>query len=88
MPSLSMLLIFLILMDQSFQAYYALFREMMLLVGKKKDILPKSVKDGKVTQWLTERPREEGMRPVDVMLTSAQNHHAIKELIQRIEKTP
>ena len=25
------------------------------------------------------------MRPVDVMLTSAQNHHAIKELIQRIE---
>ena len=59
---------------------------MMLLVGNKSDILPKSVKDGKVTQWLTERAHEEGMRPVDVMLTSAQNHHAIKELIQRIEK--
>ena len=58
----------------------------VLLVGNKKDILPKSVKDGKVTQWLTERAHEEGMRPVDVMLTSAQNHHAIKELIQRIEK--
>lgn len=58
----------------------------VLLVGNKKDILPKSVKDGKVTQWLTERAYEEGMRPVDVMLTSAQNHHAIKELIQRIEK--
>jgi len=57
----------------------------VLLVGNKKDILPKSVKDGKVTQWLTERAHEEGMRPVDVMLTSAQNHHAIKELIQRIE---
>ena len=44
----------------------------VLLVGNKKDILPKSVKDGKVTQWLTERAHEEGMRPVDVMLTSAQ----------------
>lgn len=57
----------------------------VLLVGNKKDILPKSVKDGKVTQWLTERAHEEGLRPVDVMLTSAQNKHAIKELIDRIE---
>ena len=37
---------------------------------------------------MVERAHEEGMRPVDVMLTSAQNHHAIKELIQRIEKNP
>ncbi len=58
----------------------------VLLVGNKKDILPKSVKDGKVTQWLTERAHEEGLRPVDVILTSAQNHHAIKELIDTIEK--
>ncbi|WP_161979236.1 ribosome biogenesis GTPase YqeH [Streptococcus sp. S784/96/1] len=57
----------------------------VLLVGNKKDILPKSVKDGKVTQWLTERAHEEGLRPVDVILTSAQNHHVIKELIERID---
>ena len=50
-----------------------------------KNILPKSVKDGKVTQWLTERAHEEGLRPVDVMLTSAQNHQAIKDLIDKIE---
>ncbi|MFC3928267.1 ribosome biogenesis GTPase YqeH [Streptococcus caprae] len=56
----------------------------VLLVGNKKDILPKSVKDGKVTQWLTERAHEEGLRPVDVILTSAQNKYAIKELIERI----
>lgn len=56
----------------------------MLLVGNKKDILPKSVKDSKVTQWLTERAHEEGLRPLDVVLTSAQNHHAIKELIETI----
>lgn len=58
----------------------------VLLVGNKKDILPKSVKDGKVTQWLTERAHEEGLRPVDVLLTYAQNGQAIKELIARIEE--
>lgn len=58
----------------------------VLLVGNKKDILPKSVKDSKVTQWLTERAHEEGLRPVDVILTSAQNHQAIKDLIEKIEK--
>ena len=59
-------------MDQSSQAIALCSGNDVLLVGNKKDILPKSVKDGKVTQWLTERAHEEGMRPVDVMLTSAQ----------------
>lgn len=58
----------------------------VLLVGNKKDILPKSVKDSKVTQWLTERAHEEGLRPLDVLLTSAQNKYAIKELIERIDQ--
>ena len=57
----------------------------VLLVGNKKDILPKSVKDGKVTQWLTERAHEVGLRSVDVVLTSAQNKQAIKELMEKIE---
>lgn len=57
----------------------------VLLVGNKKDILPKSVKDGKVTQWLAERAHEVGLRPVDVVLTSAQNKQAIKELMDKIE---
>lgn len=58
----------------------------VLLVGNKQDILPKSVKTGKVTQWLTERAHEEGLRPVDVILTSAQNKQAIKELIEKIDQ--
>ncbi|MEW4354486.1 ribosome biogenesis GTPase YqeH [Streptococcus pneumoniae] len=58
----------------------------ILLVGNKKDILPKSVKSSKVTQWLTERAHEEGLRPLDVILTSAQQKEAIKELIEKIEK--
>ena len=57
----------------------------VLLVGNKKDILPKSVKDNKVTHWLMERAHEEGMRPVDVVLTSAQNKSAIKDLMEKIE---
>ena len=58
----------------------------VLLVGNKKDILPKSVKDSKVTHWLMERAHEEGMRPVDVVLTSAQNKSAIKDLMEKIEQ--
>lgn len=58
----------------------------VLLVGNKKDILPKSVKDSKVTQWLKERAYEEGLRPVDVLLISAQNNYAIKELIAKINQ--
>ena len=58
----------------------------VLLVGNKKDILPKSVKTSKVAQWLTERAHEEGLCPVDVVLTSAQNKQAIKELIEKIEQ--
>lgn len=57
----------------------------ILLVGNKKDILPKSVKDSKISQWLLERAHEEGLRPLDVVLTSAQNKQAIKELIDKIE---
>lgn len=58
----------------------------VLLVGNKKDILPKSVKTSKVTHWLMERAHEEGMRPVDAILTSAQNRQSIKEVIEKIEQ--
>ena len=33
-----------------------------------------------------ERAHEEGMRPVDVVLTSAQNKSAIKDLMEKIEQ--
>lgn len=38
-----------------------------------------------MTQWLAERAHEVGLRPVDVVLTSAQNKQAIKELMDKIE---
>lgn len=58
----------------------------VLLVGNKQDILPKSVKASKVSQWLSERAHEVGLRPVDVVLTSAQNKQAIREVMAKIEQ--
>ena len=39
-----------------------------------------------MTHWLMERAHEEGMRPVDVVLTSTQNKSAIKDLMEKIEQ--
>ncbi|OJG17606.1 ribosome biogenesis GTPase YqeH [Enterococcus canis] len=58
----------------------------VLLVGNKVDILPKSLKKPRLTQWMRERAHEEGLRPVDVMLTSAHKPHEMTELLEAIEK--
>ncbi|SFH66797.1 ribosome biogenesis GTPase YqeH [Pisciglobus halotolerans] len=58
----------------------------ILLVGNKVDLLPKSMKKSKMTQWLRERAHEAGLRPIDVMLTSAVKQHEIEQLKQTIEK--
>ena len=58
----------------------------VLLVGNKKDILPKSLKKGKMIQWMRERAHEQGLRPVDVLLTSAKKAHEMDELLAVIEK--
>lgn len=57
----------------------------VLLVGNKVDILPKSLKRSKMRQWLKERAHEEGLRPVDVLLTSAKKPQEITELLGVIE---
>jgi ribosome biogenesis GTPase YqeH len=57
----------------------------VLLVGNKRDILPKSVKASKVTNWLRERAHEAGLRPVDVVLASAYHKDDILELIDEID---
>lgn len=58
----------------------------ILLVGNKVDLLPKSLKRPRMTQWLRERAFEEGLRPVDVMLTSAKKSADVPELLDMIEK--
>ncbi len=58
----------------------------VLLVGNKVDLLPKSLKRGKMTQWLRERAFEEGLRPEDVILTSAVKPKEMEDLLAIIEK--
>lgn len=57
----------------------------VLLVGNKVDILPKSLKQTKLTQWMRERAHEEGLRPVDVLLTSAKRPKEMSQLMDTIE---
>ncbi|GCF92323.1 ribosome biogenesis GTPase YqeH [Enterococcus florum] len=58
----------------------------VLLVGNKVDILPKSLKKNRLTQWMRERAHEEGLRPVEVLLTSARKAHQMQELLDKIEE--
>lgn len=58
----------------------------ILLVGNKRDILPKSVKETKMRNWLRERAHEAGLHPVDVVLTSAYHQADISELMNEIER--
>lgn len=58
----------------------------VLLVGNKRDLLPKSLKKGRLTQWMRERSHEAGLRPIDVVLTSAKKPHEVDELLAIIEE--
>ncbi|MFV0558121.1 MAG: ribosome biogenesis GTPase YqeH [Enterococcus sp.] len=58
----------------------------VLLVGNKVDILPKSLKRPKLTQWMKERAHEVGLRPEEVLLTSAMKPQEMTSLLDTIEK--
>lgn len=58
----------------------------VLLVGNKEDIFPKSLKRNKMKEWLKQQANLQGIRPVDVLLTSAKNLDEIEILLNTIEK--
>lgn len=58
----------------------------LLILGNKRDLLPKSLKEGKLTQWMKERCHEIGLRPVDIKLVSAKKKNDIDSLLKIIEK--
>ncbi|HIZ70757.1 MAG TPA: 50S ribosome-binding GTPase, partial [Candidatus Atopostipes pullistercoris] len=58
----------------------------LLIVGNKVDLVPNAVSHGKIRQWLTERMHEVGIRPKDVVLTSAKRSESVKELMKVIER--
>ncbi len=57
----------------------------ILLIGNKADLLPKSVKANKVIQWMKSEAKQLGLRPVDVLLTSAQKGFQIQEVLEKID---
>ncbi|MDR2465627.1 MAG: ribosome biogenesis GTPase YqeH [Streptococcaceae bacterium] len=58
----------------------------VLLVGNKQDILPKSLKPNRLIQWMRGRANEVGLKPIDVLLTSAKSNRTIDEVVDAIEK--
>ncbi len=58
----------------------------ILLVGNKVDLLPKSVKHHKLIHWMKQEAREQGLRPEEVFLVSAQKGLFIKETAAAIDE--
>lgn len=58
----------------------------VLLVANKADLLPKSVKEKKVINWLKREAKALGLKPIDVMLVSAHKGRGIPEVIEAIEQ--
>lgn len=58
----------------------------LIIVGNKTDLLPKAIGEGRIRQWMTERVEEVGLRPLEVILTSALNKDSVQELMTKIEK--
>lgn len=56
----------------------------ILVVGNKRDILPKSLKDIKIEHWLRRQLKEEGIKPVDVLLSSGVKNYNLDMLMDMI----
>jgi ribosome biogenesis GTPase YqeH len=57
----------------------------VLLIGNKSDLLPKSVKREKLIHWMRHEASQLGLKPVDVLLTSASQGKAIRDAADAIE---
>ncbi len=58
----------------------------ILLVGNKRDLLPKSLKENRLIHWMKQQAHEAGIRPEEVVLTSAVKRDAVEEVLEKIEK--
>lgn len=58
----------------------------LLVIGNKRDILPKSIKDTKIIHWLRRQLKLEGIKPVDVLLTSGKKNYHLDELMAMINQ--
>ena len=58
----------------------------VLLVANKADLLPKSVKEKKVINWLKREAKALGLKPIDVKLVSAHKGMGMQEVVEAIEE--
>lgn len=57
----------------------------LLLVVNKRDILPRSVKDGKIINWILRQLKEIQLKPLDILLTSTKEQSGLDEVFGAIE---
>ncbi|REJ28227.1 MAG: ribosome biogenesis GTPase YqeH [Caldibacillus debilis] len=60
-------------------------RNPVLLIGNKADLLPKSVNKDRVVQWMRSEAKHLGLKPVDILLISAEKGYRIREAIEMID---
>nr|WP_269136004.1 ribosome biogenesis GTPase YqeH [Sporosarcina cyprini] len=58
----------------------------IILVGNKSDVLPKSVKEGKLKNWMREESRKLGLKPAEILLVSAYKGTGMEEALAAIEE--
>lgn len=58
----------------------------LIIVGNKVDLVPNVISHGKIRQWLIEQLHNVGVRPNEVVLTSALRSESVKELMDVIDK--
>ncbi|NEU31613.1 ribosome biogenesis GTPase YqeH [bacterium LRH843] len=58
----------------------------VLLVGNKVDLLPKSLNPNRLINWMKKSAKELGLKPVDVMLMSAEKGQGVEEVASRIDR--
>lgn len=58
----------------------------IVLVANKLDLLPKSVKQNKIKQWLFKMLKAKGIKVKDILLISAIKNHGIEEAATRIDE--
>ena len=58
----------------------------VVLVGNKADVLPRSIKRGRVRNWLESQAHNQGLRPVSTVLMSAKKPADIERLLTVIDR--
>ncbi|WP_332690798.1 ribosome biogenesis GTPase YqeH [Halalkalibacter lacteus] len=58
----------------------------VMLVGNKVDLLPKSLNHNRLINWMKKSSKELGLKPIDVMLMSAEKGIGIEEVASKIDR--